>query len=69
MDKDVFNSQLRRFLKKVGIRSHSEIETAVTTAISSGLLRGNERLNPQIILRVPELELMIEIEGEISLSQ
>ena len=56
MNKDAFNIQIRRFLKKVGIRSHSEIETAVARAISSGLLRGDEKLSPQIILRIPELE-------------
>ncbi len=40
MDEDVFNIQLRKFLKKVGIQSQREIEQAVRDGIASGALKG-----------------------------
>ena len=40
MDEDVFNIQLRKFLKKVGIQSQREIEQAVRDGIASGALQG-----------------------------
>ncbi|XXK29118.1 DUF6494 family protein [Arenicellales bacterium nBUS_45] len=36
MDEDVFNIQLRKFLKKVGIQSQREIEQAVRAGVASG---------------------------------
>jgi len=36
MDEEVFNIQLRKFLKKVGIQSQREIEQAVRTGVDSG---------------------------------
>ena len=39
MDEEVFNMELRKFLKKVGVTSQREIETAVRTALESGKLK------------------------------
>ena len=42
MNEDTFNLQIRKFLKKVGITSQREIESAVRKAIDSGALSGSE---------------------------
>ena len=44
MNEDAFNASLRKFLKKVGITSQREIEKVVRDAISSGRLKGHEKL-------------------------
>ena len=56
MDEDVFNIQLRKFLKKVGIQSQREIEQAVRDGIASGALKGNETLNASVHLQLGETE-------------
>ena len=68
MDSDVFNVQIRRFLKKVGIQSQREIEHAVLQGIKSGLLDSEDTLHAEVLLRVPAAGIDIRIDGEISLS-
>ena len=68
MDPDVFNMQIRRFLKKVGIQSQREIEQAVHQGIESGSLQGDEKLHAEVILRVPGAGVDVIIEDEIALS-
>ena len=41
MNEDVFNMELRKLLKKVGVTSQREIEQAVRAALDSGTLTGN----------------------------
>ena len=67
MDEEVFNMQLRRFLKKVGIQSQREIEQAVRQGIETGALTSTEKLNAQVLLRVPALGVDVTIEDEIAL--
>ncbi len=38
MDADVFNIQIRKFLKHVGVTSQREIEAAVRAAVEDGRL-------------------------------
>jgi hypothetical protein len=45
MNEDALNVSVRKFLKKVGVTSQREIEQAVRTAVSSGRLKGNEKLS------------------------
>jgi len=47
MNEDVFNTSLRRFLKKVGITSQREIEKAVRDAVEAGRLKGHEEVAGQ----------------------
>ena len=61
MDEDVFNIQLRKFLKKVGIQSQREIEQAVRDGIASGVLKGNETLNASVRLQLGETGLDVTI--------
>ena len=67
MDEEVFNIQLRKFLKKVGIQSQREIEQAVRTGLDGGSLSGEEKLKASVLLRVPEAGVEITIEDDIAL--
>ena len=67
MNEDIFNMETRKFLKKVGITSQREITTAVMNAINDGTLKGNETLPAIVKLTLPDVELEIEIGGDISL--
>ena len=67
MNEDTFNLQIRKFLKKVGITSQREIETAVRDAIDSGKLGGDGKLHATVTLRVPEVGIELEIEDDIAL--
>ena len=68
MDNDQFNMNIRKFLKKVGITSQREIENAVRNAVNTGQYKGNETLQVNVSLSVGDLDLMVDIKGEIGLS-
>ena len=68
MDEDVFNIQLRKFLKKVGIQSQREIEQAVRDGIASGTLEGTETLNASVRLQLGETGLDVIIKDDIKLA-
>ena len=68
MNEDVFNTQVRRFLKEVGITSQREMEKAVQDAVKAGRLQGDEKLKARMVFTVEGLDLHHEIDGEISLS-
>lgn len=67
MNEDTFNMSLRKFLKKVGVTSQREIEHRVQEVIESGKLKGNEKLDAKVILKIDGIELDIEIDGKIEL--
>ncbi len=67
MDDDTFNMQVRKFLKKVGVTSQREIETAVREAVNAGKLKGSETLSARMTLTVEAAGVESVIEGEISL--
>ena len=67
MNEDVFNMELRKFLKKVGITAQREIERAVRDGIDSGKLSGDERLAASVTLRIPALGVEVEISNDIGL--
>jgi hypothetical protein len=67
MNEDVFNTSLRRFLKKVGITSQREIEKAVRDAVAAGRLKGNEKVPAKMVLTVGGVSLSYEIADEIEL--
>ena len=67
MNEDVFNVQIRKFLKKVGIQSQREIEHAVRRALESGELTGSETLNAKVRLTVHEVSIDHTIEDKIAL--
>jgi hypothetical protein len=65
MNEEVFNVSIRKFLKKVGITSQSEIEKAVRAALANGRLKG--ALPPKITLAIGAVGLAVEIDGAIEL--
>ena len=67
MDEDVFNMEVRNFLKKVGLTSQREIEEAVRQAIESGKIMGKETLKAKIVLTIDKLGLSHEVDGTITL--
>jgi ribosomal protein L1 len=67
MDQDVFNMQVRKFLKNVGITSQREIEAAVRAAIDNGTLSGDETVQAKVTLTIDSLGLSTEIDGKIDL--
>jgi hypothetical protein len=62
-----FNMSIRKFLKMAGVGSQREIEQAVSKAMVSGKLRGNERLPVTMTLSIPEIGLSVDFDGEIAL--
>ena len=68
MNEEVFNIQLRKFLKKVGIQSQREIEQAVRDGIASGTLQGDETLKASVRLQLGETHLDVTIEDDIKLA-
>ena len=67
VDEETFNLSLRRFLKKFGITAQREIERAVRAAVDEGRIAGTESFRASARLRVPEIGLDTEIDGELSL--
>lgn len=67
MNEDVFNMQVRKLLKKVGITSQREIEKAVRAALDAGELRGDEQLDARVTLQVEAIGLDVAIQDRIAL--
>lgn len=67
MNDDTFNMSVRKFLKAVGVRSQHEIEQAVTLAIASGKLKGNESLKAKMVLTVSGIDINVNFDDEIKL--
>ena len=54
-DEEKFNMEVRKFLKKVGVTSQREIESAVRAGLQSGKLKGGEQLKTRMKLEIAEL--------------
>ncbi len=67
MDEDIFNMELRKFLKKVGVTSQREIEGAIRDAVASGKLKGDETVKAKVTLTLEGVGLSYDIDGDISL--
>lgn len=67
MNQDTFNTQVRKYLKQVGITSQHEIEKAVQAAIQEGILSGSEKLVATMTLEISTLSLTHKIDGQIAL--
>jgi hypothetical protein len=65
---DSTTMDIRKFLKKVGITSQQEIESALERMRESGKLQGLNAITATIRLEVPDLDLVHTVESEISLS-
>ena len=68
MDPDVFNLELRKFLKRFGVTAQREIETAVESALARGTLRGTETLPVRATLTIRGVLQEFHVDGEIALA-
>jgi hypothetical protein len=68
LDPDVFNLELRKFLKRFGVTAQREIEAAVERGLANGALRGTEVLPVRATLTIPGVLQELEIEGQIALT-
>ena len=68
MNEDVFNIDLRKFLKRFGVTAQREIERAVADALERGTLTGSETLSVRALLTSPDVLGELRIDGEISLA-
>jgi hypothetical protein len=66
MDEDAFNMSVRKYLKKLGVTSQREIETAVREQIAAGTLQGDEALDVTATVAVRGLPDVV-VTGKISL--
>ncbi|MDP6572350.1 MAG: DUF6494 family protein [Rhodospirillales bacterium] len=67
MDEEVFNMQIRKFLKHVGVTSQREIEQAVRDALADGRLEGGETVKARVVLSIESLGVSHAIDGDIEL--
>jgi hypothetical protein len=67
MDEDAFNMSVRKYLKKLGVTSQREIETAVRELVAEGRLRGDEALDVTATVSVRGLADVV-VTGTISLA-
>lgn len=67
MNEDALNMSVRKFLKRVGVTSQREIETAVRDAVRDGKLAGAKTVEAQMTLTVPELDLSLTIDEKLDL--
>lgn len=67
MDDDALNMSVRKFLKRVGVTSQREIESAVRDAVREGKLGGAKTVEAQMTLTVPELDLSLTIDEKLDL--
>ena len=68
MDEEIFNLELRKFLKRFGVTAQREIEKAVDEAVKRRVLTGIEVLPVHAKLSIPGVLPELEIDGEIALS-
>ena len=67
MNEDIFNMSIRKFLKKVGVTAQRSIEVAIRESLSTGRLKGNEKLPVLVTLTLGPIDLNVIVDGEIEL--
>jgi uncharacterized protein DUF6494 len=68
VDEEVFNLEVRKFLKRFGVTAQREIEKAVDEALKGGSLSGTEVLPVRAKLSIPGVLAELQIDGEVALS-
>lgn len=67
MNEEIFNLELRKFLKRFGVTAQRGIEQAVQAALAEGRLVGTETLPVRATLTIPGLLADLVVDGEIAL--
>jgi len=68
MNEEALNMSLRKFLKAVGVTSQQEIEKAIRNAVAEGRLKGNEKVEAQMVLTIGKVGLTHKVNGTIEFS-
>ena len=68
MEEEVFNLEVRKFLKRFGVTAQREIEKAVDAALKRRALTGQEVLKVEASLTIPGVLPQLQIDGEIALA-
>lgn len=68
MNEELFNLEVRKFLKRFGVTAQREIEKVVQRSLESGRLKGNEKLKARARVTIDGLDGEIVVEGEIALA-
>jgi hypothetical protein len=69
MNEEVFNLEVRKFLKKFGVTAQREIEKAVDEALKRRSLKGDEVLRVHATLTLPGVLPELKIDGAIALAR
>lgn len=67
MNPEVFNMELRKFLKQVGLTSQREVEKAVQKALENGEIKGDETLRATVTLQIEQVGLTHIVQDDIEL--
>jgi len=67
MNDELFNLELRKFLKGFGVTAQRAIEHAVAAARAGGTLKGNETLRARAVLSIEGLGTVATVEDAIRL--
>ena len=67
MNEDILNMSVRKFLKKVGVTSQREIDTAIRAALAAGRITADAPLDAKVTLTLAGVDLRVEIDGRIEL--
>ena len=68
MDENIFNLEIRKFLKNFGITAQSEIEKKVREALANNSINENENLEVEANLNIEKINLNHKISGSIKLN-
>jgi hypothetical protein len=68
VDEEVFNLEVRKFLKRFGVTAQREIERSIDASLKSGTLKGTEVVPVHATLEIPGVLPKLRIDGEISLA-
>jgi len=68
MNEELFNMELRKFLKRFGVGAQREIEKAVQEGLASGALSGARAIKVRAALTIEGAKSDLVIEEELPLS-
>ena len=68
MDEDNLNLQIRKFLKKVGIRSQREIEKAIYEGLEKKIFHKNSEIDLSMVLNLKQLNITYKIEEKLKIN-
>jgi hypothetical protein len=68
MNEEIFNMELRKFLKRFGVGAQREIEKAVQQGTASGALREAETIKVRAKLEIEGMDTDLVIEEDLPLT-